>query len=234
MSLTVPQPVPSNWQARNRPLPLSEVDRRLRHAPHRPWHRAALRPVLCAFAGITGLFASAQASAQEYRVRNVGSWTVAASKDARGCFLTRDYGGAGNTTLLLGLDIDGTNHMSVLNYNWSIKSKDRLRLNFRLTNGGYSKHLAIGMEAEGKKGFVTDFEPKFPSYFATSKALHIYRADVPVEQLSLDGSGAAVAELRRCVDVQRTNEKTDAPERQRSARIPKDPFAPDAARKPRR
>ena len=164
-------------------------------------------------------------------MRDVGGWTVAASKDKSGCFMTRTYEGAGETTLLLGLDIDGSNHLSVLNDNWSIKPQDRLNLNFRLSNGGYSKHPVVGMASEGKKGFVTNFETKFLSYFAVSKGLHIYRDEVPVEQLSLDGSGAAVAELRRCVDIYRAKTAAGAREKGRSDQIPEDPFAPDA--KPR-
>ena len=189
--------------------------------------RATIRPILLSFALVTGLFASAPVSAQGFPARDVGGWTVAASKDKGGCFLTKTYQGPGETTLLLGLNIDGTNHLTVLNDNWSIKQKDRLELSFQLSRGGYSNHPVVGMASGGKKGFVTNFETKFPSYFAASKALHINRGDVPVEQLSLDGSGAAVAELRRCVGIIEAKSAADTPEKGRSALIPKDPFAPD-------
>jgi hypothetical protein len=196
------------------------------------WFRATFRPIVIPFALFTGLFASAYASAQEYSMRDVGGWTVAASKDKRGCFLTKTYRGAGATILLLGLDIDGSNHLSVLNDNWSIKQNERLKLNFLLSNGGYSKHSVVGMVSEEKKGFVTNFETKFISYFAASKDLRIYRGDVPVEQLSLDGSGAAVAELRRCVGLYRAKTAVGAREKGRSDQIPKDPFAPRAKQRP--
>jgi len=173
----------------------------------------------------------APAAAQDYPARDIGGWTVAGSKDKKGCFVTRTYPGAGATTLLLGLDVDDSNHLSVLNDNWSIRPKDRLKLNFRLTTGGYSDHFAIGIAADGKKGFVTDFEAKFPAYFASSKALHISRGDVPVAQLSLEGSGAAVVELRRCVGLHRAKARAGAPERPSASKIPKDPFAPGPARK---
>lgn len=164
-------------------------------------------------------------------MRAVGGWTVAASKDQKGCFLTRTYDGDGKTTLLFGLDTDGSNHLSVLNDNWSIQQGEQLKLNFRLTKGGYSEHAVVGMASGEKKGFVTTFEAKFPSYFATSKALHIDRGDVPVERLNLDGSGAAVAELERCVAIYRASPEADAPATERSDGIPRDPFSPDA--KPR-
>ena len=195
------------------------------------WLRAAFRPSVFPLALVAGLLASAPAAAQEYSARDVGGWTVAASKDGRGCFLTRTYAGAGGTTLLLGLDVDGANRLSVLNQNWSIKPKDRWKLTFKLTSGGYPNHPVVGMASDGKKGFVTDFDAKFPGHFAGSRALHIYRGEVPVEQLGLDGSGAAVAELRRCVGIQAATPAAGERETRRSDRIPKDPFAPDARRK---
>lgn len=195
--------------------------------------RATVRLTCFGLALFTGSFASAHASAQEYPARDVGVWMVAASKDKRGCFLTRTYEGTGRTSLLLGVDVDGSNHLSVLNDNWSIKPKDRWKLTFRLTSGGYPNHAVIGMASEGKKGFVTNFDAKFPSHFAASKALHIYRGDVPVEQLHLDGSGAAIAELRQCVGIHAAGNGAGARETERSAQIPKDPFAPDAKRRRR-
>ncbi|TGX54413.1 hypothetical protein E5A73_09020 [Sphingomonas gei] len=180
-----------------------------------------------------GSLVGAHASAQDYPARDIGSWTVAASKDRSGCFLSRTYPGNGGTTLLLGLDVDGGNRLSVLNDNWSIKPRDRRKLTFKLTSGGYPNHAVIGMATDGKRGFVTNFDGEFPQHFAGSKALHIYRGDVPVEQLDLDGSGAAVAELRNCVGIHMAAPAARAGQARRSARIPKDPFAPDAKRKSR-
>jgi hypothetical protein len=178
----------------------------------------------------TSLSASNHASARDYAGRDVGGWTVTASKDGKGCFLTREYERNGGTTLLLGLDIDGTNRLSVLNANWSIKPKDRLKLNFRLSNSSYPAHFAVGMVSEGKQGFVTSFGAKFPSYFATSKDLRISRGDVPVERVSLDGGDTAVAELRNCVDDQRAKPAAAMRGKAHSDDIPMDPFAPAPAR----
>ena len=199
--------------------------------PVQIFRRAAIRATGAPLALLIGLSGGAAASAQDYAMQDVGAWTVAAGKDQKGCFLTRTYDGAGATTLLLGLDIDGGNHLSVLNGNWSIKPKDRLKLTFRLTNGGYPAQPVVGMASGEKKGFVTSFEPKFVAYFATSEKLHINRGDVPVEQLNLNGSGAAVAELRRCVALYTAKAATGAQEKGRSDKIPKDPFAPDLERK---
>ncbi|HWW66122.1 MAG TPA: hypothetical protein VNZ43_15310 [Sphingomonadaceae bacterium] len=193
--------------------------------------RASARPVFLALVCAAGLSVSDHASARDYASRAIGGWMVSASKDGKGCFLTRTYERPGGTTLLLGLDIDGTNRLSVLNANWSIKPKDRLKLNFRLSNSSYPAHFAVGMVSEGKQGFVTSFGAKFPSYFAASKALHISRGDVPVERLDLDGSSAAVAELRNCVEDQRVKPAAARGEGQRLDHIPKDPFGPAQKRK---
>lgn len=193
-------------------------------------YRGIMRPALLALTCGAGLSAGALAAAPDPVSKDVGGWTVAASKDGEGCFLTKAYERTGDTTLLLGLDRDGKNHLSVLNANWSIKPKERLKLNFRLSTGGYARHFAIGMMADGKQGFVTSFETKFPSYFAASKVLHISRGDVPVERLALDGSGAAVAELRKCVEAQRKKPAAAAGKKASHDDIPKDPFAPAATR----
>lgn len=191
--------------------------------------RPPIRPLGVALACTAGLLASGQASARDYESRDVGGWTVAASKDGKGCFLSRDYDRSG-TTALFGLDTDGANRLSVLNANWSIKPRERLKLNFRLSNSSYPAHFAVGLAADGKQGFVTSFGPKFPSYFATSKTLYVSRGDVPVERLALDGAGAAVAELKTCVDSLRNIPAPAAAGKARSDDIPKDPFARSAAR----
>jgi hypothetical protein len=193
--------------------------------------RAAARPITLALACATGLFASGAASARDYGSREVGDWTVTASKDGQGCFLTRDYDRNGGTTLLLGLDIDGANRLSVLNANWSIKPRDRLKLNFRLSNSSYPAHFAVGIASDGQQGFVTSFGAKFPSYFAASKTLAISRGDVPVARLDLDGADPAVAELRRCVDGQRLAPTAAPSGKAHSDDIPSDPFAPTPPRK---
>jgi hypothetical protein len=196
----------------------------------RLWKTA--RPVLFALICANGLFAGVHAAAHDHAPRNVGDWIVTASKDGKGCFLTREYERNGGTTLLLGLDIDDANRLSVLNANWSIKPKDQLKLDFRLSNSSYPAHFAVGIVSGGKQGFVTSFGAKFPSYFAASKALQISRGDVPVERLNLDRGDAAVAELKNCVDDQRAKPAAAAGGgKVHSDNIPSDPFAPAPARK---
>lgn len=192
--------------------------------------RATVRAACIALACVTALSAGAPAAARDYAPRELGDWTVSASEDGKGCFLTRDYAHNAGTTLLLGLDLDGTNRLSLLNADWSIKPKDQLKLDFRLSNSSYPAHFAVGLASDGKQGFVTSFGTKFPSLFATSKVLQVSRGDVPVERLTLDGGGAAVAELRQCVEAQRDRPAAAAGRPARSDAIPKDPFALSASR----
>ena len=48
-----------------------------------------------------GMLAGSPAAAQDYPARDVGGWTVAASKDRSGCFVTRTYDGAGSQAPVL-------------------------------------------------------------------------------------------------------------------------------------
>lgn len=184
-----------------------------------------LQPLCLALVCATSLSARDHQSARGYAPHEIGDWTVTASKDGKGCFLSRTYEHPGDTTVLLGLDSDGTNRLSVLNANWSIKAKDRLTLNFRLSTSSYPAHFAVGLVADGKQGFVTSFGPKFPSYLAASKDLQISRGDVPVERLSLERVDAAVAALRKCVDDQPGGAANATGGKTHSDDIPEDPFA---------
>lgn len=182
-----------------------------------------------------GLTVSVPAIARDDPPRGIGGgWTVAPSKDGQGCFLTKVYDRPGETTLLLGLDRDGTNHLTVLNANWSIEPKQWLKLDFTLSKGGYARHFAVGLAADGKRGFVTSFEPKFPAYFANSRQLAIARGDTPVERLPLDGSGAAVTALRQCVARSAATPRASGDEKAGSDDIPRDPFASGSGRKSRK
>ncbi|WP_312490925.1 hypothetical protein [Sphingomonas sp.] len=182
---------------------------------------------------LAGLLACPPAIARDAGARDLGDWTVARSGDGQGCFLTRLYDRPGETTLLLGLDRDGTNHLTVLNANWSIEPRQKLKLDFRLSKGGYAGHFAVGMASDGKRGFVTSFETQFPAYFASSHMLAIARGDVPVERLPLDGSGAGVAALRQCVAKLGDAPRAASGEKGGSQDIPRDPFATGLPRKSR-
>ncbi|MEH3121339.1 MAG: hypothetical protein PGN16_05045 [Sphingomonas phyllosphaerae] len=179
---------------------------------------------LSSLAAFAAVVASPPAAAAGYATREIGAWVVSVSSDQKGCFLTRTYPEPRGTTLQFGLDVDGSNRLTLLNPNWSIRAREQLRLDFRLSRSAFPRHVAIGITTGGQRGFVTDFGAAFPRDFAASAYLKVRRGDVPVEELTLEGSGAAVAELRRCVDRQRAPAAGKAV-RDDGGRIPLDPFA---------
>lgn len=141
--------------------------------------------------------------------------------------MTRTYPGNGGTTLLFGLDAEGRNHLSVLNEKWSIRPKDRLTLDFRLSNGRYAKQAAVGMVSDGQPGFVTSFPSRFTTDFAASRFLYVDRGDVPVARLMLDGSAQAIAELKRCIAAVSAEPVARAPTGSDGGTVPEDPFSRD-------
>ena len=178
------------------------------------------------------LFTSLAASAANYPTRSIGSWIVSESSDQKGCFVSRTYPAPRQTTLQFGLDTDGANRLTILNAHWSIRPRERLTMDFRLSNAAFPRHDAIGIATQGKKGFVTSFGRTFPTNLAASRFLHIRRGAVPIEELSLDGSGAAIAELSKCVG--RSSMASAVPTRKDDDRIPADPVASEGKRDSRR
>jgi hypothetical protein len=182
------------------------------------------RAALC---GAPALLAGAAAAAPNDAARAAGEWTVTASRDGTGCFVTRTYPRRGGTTVLFGLDLDGKNRLTVLNPNWSIKPGERLKLDYAFARSRYPGHFAVGIAADGKQGFVSSFDKRFPTHFAGSDRLTITRGEVPVERIALDGSGAALAEVRRCL----TTLGSATAGASADDDIPADPFAPAPKRK---
>lgn len=175
---------------------------------------------------VAGLACVASAAdAADYRAREVGGWNISAADDGEACIMSLDYEGEGETSLIFSLKLDGDNLLAMMNYNWSIKEGEKLDLEYRLSNGTYEKHPSFGFASGGKKGFGTQFENKFSDYLAQSKYLHVYRDGKVVDNVSLTGTGVAVAELRRCLGIIRANDAAEAREKARFSHIPLDPFA---------
>lgn len=177
-----------------------------------------------------GAFALAvpPAAAQDSGARKVGAWTVAPGQDGAGCLLSRSYRGPTGTTLILGLDTDGSQRLSVLNPDWSIRPGDRERLTFRLGAARYDRQFAVGIASAGKQGFAAEFDAAFAGKLAAAKSLAIARGTTPVEDLPLDGSGAAVRELKACVAALGDGRGASRSSDDAGRSIPRDPFARDS------
>lgn len=180
------------------------------------------------------LLTATPSAAAGYATRDVGDWVVSASSDGQGCFITRTYPNPRATTVQFGLDVDGSNRLTLLNANWSIKDREPLKLTFRLSKASFPRHAAIGIVADGKRGFVSSFGASFARDLAASRTLQVRRGEVIVEDLALDGSGAAIAEMRSCVDRFRDAPKAARAPETGSDGIPLDPFAAQPRRESRK
>ncbi len=158
-----------------------------------------------------------------YKSRDVAGWTIAPTEHENGaCGMVIDYEGRPSTRLALAIDSSGVPSLILLNESWTVKANEIYKLNFQLSFGSYSDHATIGLE-DGS--LFTKFDNSFPDHFAKSTYLHIYKGDTVVERLSLKGSSAAVAEVRRCVaHIQREAEAINR-DRRKFEDIPSNPFA---------
>lgn len=74
-------------------------------------------------------------------------------------------------------------------------------------------------------GFVVKFDASVLNDFAAANSVRVMRGDVIVDHLSLSGSAATTATLRRCTAAAAAKEAARQRERERFSNIPKDPFA---------
>jgi TonB family protein len=137
-----------------------------------------------------------------------------------------EYEGAGATTLYLSLDINGKPLLAVSNSGWSVKEKETYELRFVMDRHEYTGGTVIGLKFGLTPALATRMTESFVDEFAKSSDLTIYRGGTVVDDLSLKGSGSAVAVLRRCVASVKARLNAEARERARLAHIPADPFAP--------
>lgn len=90
---------------------------------------------------------------------------------------------------------------------------------------GFSGGLAVGVVNAGQKGFVTGVIDDFEAKFASGSTLYVYLGDKLIDQLSLEGTAAAVESMRRCNRIVSAELAEARRERERYAHLPEDPFA---------
>lgn len=150
-------------------------------------------------------------------------WVTGREDDT--CGISMEYEGDGSTQLMiLGTGINEP-LIQITNYNWSAKHGERYDLQYHMGNHYYEIPSA-GIEAsDNRKGFVTYLSASFIIDFAKSSGLTLKIGDKLVDDLSLAGSGAAIARFnacRRAVKAEIAKAKADE---ERLKYIPKDPFA---------
>lgn len=156
---------------------------------------------------------------------SAGGWDIT-EVDAETCVMAMEFDGEGSTLLGLLLKVDGRVSLVVSNHNWSSKRGEAYHLVYVLKGTTYSGGKSVGTQVGIRNGFATVFEPDFAQAFAASTFLTIRSKDgVLIDDLSLAGSAAGLAQVRRCVAHLKAAAATEAREKARFAHIPKDPFA---------
>jgi TonB family protein len=157
-----------------------------------------------------------------------GGWNIGESGDGESCGAMMEYEGKGETNLIFLHYVNGRIVLGATNTGWSADKEKEYDLVYVLNGKTYSggKSFGLGERYEIRKGFVTGMEPSFEADFATGSSLQIYLGGTLVDNLSLSGTGAAVARVRQCVAHLRGIKQAAERERQRWAHIPDDPFKP--------
>lgn len=177
---------------------------------------------------------SIPAAAQDGDLVNVNGWSVYNSWNQ--CTLSTTFEGPGSTRFFLLTEPDEPSVLSISNSQWqSIEDKMPYPAVMFFDGKGVETKLIGLNEKDGA------FEPGFTLYarsedtdwlldqLARSKNLSFYREGTLIDSLSLGGSSAAVAELRRCLSLtKRAIEANEAANREydrRWKRLTGDPFA---------
>lgn len=176
------------------------------------WVRVKLLPFSLAILAL--LPAPAMAFTEER-----GGWTI--TDVDGGCAMGMEFEGPGSSYLLLSKSTDGELLVMLTNDDWSAKSGERYKVEYVIGEKAFGGGTAIGV----RNGFVTKFAPNFEGAFSAGQSLHVYLDDKRVDQLSLSGTGAAIAAVNRCLAGVRQRLAAERREKERWAHLPKDPFA---------
>jgi protein TonB len=170
---------------------------------------------------ITTQLVASSASARDWP--ETAGWIIGENADS--CSIFSEFEGKGDTQLLVMLHIDGSAFSSLTNTGWSAEKGKEYDIQWVLNGREYSGgSVGIG-DGYYRNGFAAKFGPEFLTDFAKSPNLLVYRGDVVVDQLKLNGSAAALAVAQRCLQgVRRDHEAADR-ERRRFSHIADDPFA---------
>lgn len=151
-------------------------------------------------------------------------WEVGQTDGA--CGIVQTFEGKGDTEMTFILRSDGDAGLSLTNTGWSAVKGEKYPIEIRMDASSYTANATgIGDKYDSRKGFVILFGPDFVQDFRKSSGFRVYRGDVLVDNLSLRGSGAALARADVCLARVRREEAAVAKEKARFANIVDDPFA---------
>lgn len=174
---------------------------------------------------VAGIAALASQPVQAEFFGEAGDWEIYSSDGS--CGAVTDFEGPGETLVVLLKRTDGSVVLEVTNLAWTAREGEKYEVAYSLNGFRYSGS-AIGTKNGVRSGFASSFGPDFAEDFAKGSSLHVYLGDQRIDQLSLDGTAAAVAAIERCLTKVRATVAAAEKERQRYAHLPKDPFATPA------
>jgi len=132
-------------------------------------------------------------------------------EDTTSCAIWQDFEGKGSTELLIMLNLDGSASASLSNLDWSTAEGEKYELSWVLNGSVYTgPAFAIAKTYDVRKGFVAKFDGDFIDDVAKGSALTVYRGDLLVDDLSLAGTGAAVAVAKRCIQAVKADRRCRA------------------------
>lgn len=186
-----------------------------------------MRLALCLVALVTAIPA---ANAEDF-YRKVGGWEVGETDGD--CSIYQEFEGPGETTLILSRKLDGRIYVGIANRNWTAEAGKSYDISYAVNGYVFSGGGAIGYNREySGRGFIAQFGEDFLKEFAKGAGLRMYLDKTLVDNLSLDGSAAALATLDRCMAKIRADKAAVEREEKRWEHIPADPFATAAPRPP--
>jgi periplasmic protein TonB len=159
----------------------------------------------------------------------VQGWTIFESDDGTYCAMTMDYEGKGSTTLTFAKQLDDGIFIMASNYGWSATKDIFYDISLAFDASSYDvKSLGVGKDYE-KRGFGISLNPesgrKITAELTKASGIRIYLGDTLVDNLSLQGSGAAISRVNACLANFRRLAAAKAQEKARWDHIPDDPFA---------
>lgn len=152
-------------------------------------------------------------------------WDILERDSRQGCVMYRPSAEIGGTELVVFTFTDTDNvRILVSNSAWSAVKDAEYALDYVIDGKPYRSAISTGYEvSDGRKGFRRVFEPDFVNAIAAGKELRILTGETLVAKLSLSGSGAAIATVRRCTAALIDEEK--AKKREKMNTVVADPFA---------
>lgn len=184
-----------------------------------------MRAIACLTFMVAAVFAT-PASARSWP--DAGGWDIVESDDS--CYVSSEFEGKGDTQLTLVIYPDGQALAFMTNTGWTAKTGEEYVMSWVLNGSSYTgPNIGSGKEYDSRKGFGAKFGADFVGDFGKAADLRVYRGSVLVDQLSLVGSGAAVAMGRRCAAHVQASIAAVEREKKRLAHIADDPFAGPSA-----